>query len=381
LYDSKNILTNGKYKLREDSVEAKYFTVKADFAESSGAHNTGLAKLGENTFKKMSVLTPPQKKQFDLATGTTVEKLQKVNVRTTVDGFPIAIFHRATEFDNITFLGKYNFNIDKGSVEVFGFTNSYPSCESWEFLNNTSPRVLFRSTDFTSTFVNDQGETNFTWTQDFEARYPDTDPAYSDVTNLSKLFSWIDSCNPEKSSNETFDEPITFNETNISGEIIYYLSDTSNYRLAKFKNEAHEHFNVENLLSYYLFTEIFGMVDQRAKNMFLTSWGNEGSGDYKWYFLLYDNDTALGINNEGVNVFSYNIEYHDRIEKNNPSSAKIWNGESSLLWYLVETSFIGDIQQMYYDLRSFDYLSYDKALNVLNNEQSNKNRRYTFLFS
>ena len=372
LYDSKNILTNGKYKLREDSVEAKYFTVKADFAESSGAHNTGLAKLGENTFKKMSVLTPPQKKQFDLATGTTVEKLQKVNVRTTVDGFPIAIFHRTTEFDNITFLGKYNFNIDKGSVEVFGFTNSYPSCECWEFLNNTSPRALFRSTDFTSTFVNDKGETNFTWTQDFEARYPDTDPAYSDVTNLSKLFSWIDSCNPEKSSNETFNEPITFNETNISGEIIYYSSDNSSYRLAKFKNEAHEHFNVENLLSYYLFTEIFGMVDQRAKNMFLTSWGNEGSGEYKWYFVLYDNDTALGINNEGANVFSYNIEYHDRVDKNNPSSAKVWNGESSLLWYLVETSFIGDIQQMYYDLRSFDYLSYDKALNVLNNEQSDK---------
>ena len=368
-------LSKSKYKLRSNSVGAPTYTIKADFAEASGTHNTGLAVLADEMLKGMgrSYLTPPQKKQYDAVSGTSTQKINNVNIRTTVDGFPIAVFTRDAVGGELTFLGKYNFNIDKGSTDVYGFTDEEID-ESWEFLNNTSPRVKFRISEWTNTYFDTESqETKYEWQQDFEARYPDLDTPFNDYTNLKILFDWIVSTDPTTATNTVFDTIRTFHEIDpISGNLITYSSDSASYRLAKFKNEVHEHFNVENLVSYYLITEIFGMVDQRAKNMFLTSWGNEGSGEYKWYFILYDNDTALGINNEGVNIFDYSIEYHDHVDKNNSSSAYVWNGESSLLWYQVEQAFPSMLQEMYHSMRSSGVISYDIALNTFNTRQSDK---------
>jgi hypothetical protein len=194
-----------------------------------------------------------------------------------VDGYPIAIFHRQTANGSRLFIGKYNFNHDKDAQEVFGLTGS---AECWEFLNNTSDLCLFKSADFS-------GE----WENDLSARYPD---GHEDTTNLQALWSWVGGC-------------------------------TGN--AAKFKSELEQHFNKKNILSYYILTEALGMVDQRAKNMFVTSWGNEGTGAYKWYFIFYDNDTSLGINNEGAIAFNYNIEDADA-----QGSGHVWNGWDSELW-------------------------------------------------
>lgn len=97
----------------------------------------------------------------------------------------------------------------------------------------------------------------------------------------------------------------------------------------KFKAEVAEHFDLRNLLSYYLITELFGMVDQRAKNMFLTRFASDG----KWRFIFYDNDTCNGINNEGLVAFGYGVEYHDTIDTLN-----VFNGEQSVLWNNVEAA-------------------------------------------
>ena len=62
--------------------------------------------------------------------------------------------------------------------------------ESWEFLNNTSPRVKFRISEWTNTYFDDESkETKYEWQQDFEARYPDLDTPFNDYTNLKILFS------------------------------------------------------------------------------------------------------------------------------------------------------------------------------------------------
>lgn len=298
------------YPLRPDGIPATVFCTKADFAESSGTHNTGMAVIADKLLKDLNILTPPQK---------TNDK-----VRTTIDGFPICIFHRATADSDIEFVGKYNFNYDKGAEETFGFAEGD---ESWEFCNNTSDRVLFKSADFTGT----------DWTNDFEARYPDDDAINAEYeagtrkpTNLMAVMEWVVS---------------TANDTD------------------KFKTGVADHFDLNNLLSYYLFTEIFAMVDQRAKNMFLTRYATDG----KWRFILYDNDTCLGINNEGLISFGYNVEYHDKI-----GTLNVWNGEGSVLWKNVETCFLPEIESMYKDIRSKGYLSYDCVMSILNGEQSDK---------
>ena len=48
----------------------------------------------------------------------------------------------------------------------------------------------------------------------------------------------------------------------------------------------------------------------------------------KIVFLPYDMDTAIGINNEGSLVFSYNLEDIDKTE----GGADIFNGQQSVLW-------------------------------------------------
>lgn len=133
--------------------------------------------------------------------------------------------------------------------------------------------------------------------------------------------------------------------------------------LEKFKNEVRNHFNLDNLIAYYLITELFGMVDQRAKNMFLTYFHEEG----KWIFIFYDNDTCFGLNNEGLIAFGYNIEYHDKI-----GTLNVWNGESSVLWNNLEKCFPAEIEAMYKDIRTRGLLSYDLIMSVLNGEQSDR---------
>ncbi|WP_165021519.1 CotH kinase family protein [Dysgonomonas sp. ZJ279] len=292
------------YQLQGKQIPAKIFTMKADFAESSGTHNTGVAILIDEALRKLDYKIPPQ--------GTDDR------VRTTIYGFPILVFHKKTASDNSEFVGKYNFNDDKASTQVFGFT---PGCECWEFLNNTADRCLFRNADFTGT----------NWLNDFEGRYPD---GHTDATNLSKVITWVYSCigNP-----------------------------------TKFRQELAEHFNVNWLMFYCVMTELYGMVDQRAKNMMLTTYGERGvTGELIWYFIFYDNDTVLGINNEGRIAFEYNIESQDII-----GSGHVWNGWNSALWTLVETEYKTELQAMYKRIRE-NALSANATLEVLQGRQSSK---------
>ena len=138
--------TADKFAVREGEIPVNCFCTKADFAEASGCHNTGMARMVDFVIRGLGQLTPPQKTDS--------------RVRTTIDGYPIVIFHKETEDSEHTFLGKYNFNNDKSTEETFGFT---PGCECWEILNNTSDRVLFKTSDYTTE----------EWKKDFEARYPE----------------------------------------------------------------------------------------------------------------------------------------------------------------------------------------------------------------
>lgn len=85
----------------------KTFCLKADFAESSGTHNTGAANMIDEILKASGILTPMQEKDS--------------TVRTTIYGHPCLLFHQETESSPIRFVGKYNFNNDKSTHETFGF--------------------------------------------------------------------------------------------------------------------------------------------------------------------------------------------------------------------------------------------------------------------
>lgn len=137
------VIPNGNtvetYAMRSDSIPTDTFTFKADVASSEGANNVELARLYN-----------------DACPYKTAYQEEDPRIRQGIDGFPIVVFW--FDGNNTTFLGKYNFNNDKGTPEIFGFQTGD---ESWEIRNNTSDRVLWKSDDFEGT----------DWQNDFEARY------------------------------------------------------------------------------------------------------------------------------------------------------------------------------------------------------------------
>ena len=223
--------TVSKYAMRSNSVPVKTFCYKADVASSEGANNVELAILYNNAC--------PYKTPGEVA---------NPKVRQGIDGFPISIFWENTETSQISFLGKYNFNNDKGTAEVFGF---YNDDESWEVKNNTSNRVLWKSDDYTGD----------DWLNDFEARFPDTDPPYEDPAQLQEFATWIVGCDPNQATGDALSESVTING-------VTYTTDSADYRKAKFRDELGNYVEMDSCLFYYLFTELFLMVDSRAKNMF-----------------------------------------------------------------------------------------------------------------
>lgn len=295
------------YKLRPNSIPTNTFTFKADVASSEGANNVELVRLYNDI---CPYKTPPQR--------------ENEYVRQGIDGFPIVIFHNNGV--STTFLGKYNFNNDKGTPEVYGFKEGD---ESWEVLNNTSERVLFKSADFSGT----------DWQNDFEARYPEDNV---DVANLAAFVEWVASTDQTAATNRALPSPVSYGGKQ-------YNSDTAEYRLAKFKNELASHAELDSAVFYYLFTELFLMVDSRAKNAFPSKFG---SGKICW--LPYDFDTAIGINNEGALTFGYELEDTDKV-----GSADVFNGQQSVFWINLRQAFDAEIRSMYQTLRSEGKLSYD----------------------
>lgn len=289
--------------------------LKADYASSENANNVMLVDFYESI---CPYKTPPQEEDG--------------RVRQGIRGFACVVFWNNTETGETTFIGKYNFNDDKSNENVFGFDREkYPNCECWEFCNNTSNRVIFKESEYESTVTvtNPDGstETYPAWYDDFEARFPDLDDPFRDYTNFKRMTDWVVSTDREAVDTE----------------------EEKAARLQKFKDEFEQYFVKEPCLFYYLFTEVFLMVDNRAKNLFLTTFdGNH------WFPIPYDMDTAIGINNEGALVFNYDCEDTDTV-----NGADVFNGQHSTLWCNIRDAFGSEIQDMYVTLRSGKKFAYD----------------------
>ena len=86
----------------------------------------------------------------------------------------------------------------------------------------------------------------------------------------------------------------------------------------------------------------------------------------KIVFLPYDFDTAIGINNEGSLVFSYDLEDIDQTA----GGADVFNGQQSVLWKLLREMFPEELKAMYQNLRSTGAISYDKIESAFEEHQA-----------
>ena len=142
-----------------------------------------------------------------------------------------------------------------------------------------------------------------------------------------------------------------------------------------FYNHLKDYFVVDSALYYYLFTERYTMVDNRAKNSFwhygkvyiseteATALGeveasyyiidNEAAAindGYRYDLTFgYDFDTCLGIDNTGDYVFSYGKEDTDYYVDGDPTSDYVFRVADSVFFCRLRDLFPSEMQAMFKD--------------------------------
>ena len=322
------------YALTPNIVPFNRFVLKADVASSESANNVELVKL-----------------YCDANPFTRREQVDNPKVRQGIYGFPIVLFWRDANTQTVQFMGKYNFNLPKRAPGPYGYSDTM---ESWEFQNNTSNLMLFKTDYFDQTMVKDPttGDEKEAWRYDYEARFPSDE--WTNTAKLQELQSFIYSTYRANATGNALETPVTYGQ---GDDAVTYTNDTADYRLAKFKYEFGKYAEADSFIFYYIFTELFLMVDSRAKNLFIGFSGSDATGttaiDRKAVAEPYDMDTAIGTNNEGSLVFGYSLEDTDQIE-----GADVFNGQESVLWNNVRDAFPSEIVQMYQTLRSNGIISF-----------------------
>ena len=127
----------------------------------------------------------------------------------------------------------------------------------------------------------------------------------------------------------------------------------------EFKENLKDYFVVDSALYYYLFTTRYCMVDNRAKNTFW-HYGKTADGTRKWDLNWdYDNDTSLGLNNFGKQLYRYGLEDVDA----DAAGKEVFRQSNSLFFCRVRDLFESELKQMYQTLESKDAWNASAFLN------------------
>lgn len=320
-----------KIELRIGQKPVKILCPKADYSDSSMAQNTGGAKIWNNMMKSLGFLTPPQ--QVDST------------IRTSVDGYPIDVFSAESLEDTPEYYGQYNLNHDKsdwqeiiGMEGVEGFTPAEPI--AFEFLNNTEPLCLFQA----SADLDAQASAQFDNALEFNypAKTGGEDTKWANAPESKKnafkrLWGWIRDCVPSGAN----------------------TNDVGTFYSTKFRNEVSQYINTNFLLCWWLYTDYFLNVDQRAKNMMWCTWDG-----LIWYMIYYDGDTQLGDRNDSMLAYLYNVT---RDTWDSDKSKYALEGHDSWLWCLVQANLADEIKSMATRIR--EKLTEDLVNDMFDKEQ------------
>ena len=329
LYDyNDNIVENKLYSFTDKAQPVDCWCLKADYAESSGTHNTGIARLWNKALYNAKIehenILGERVNGYVLRTeaqNKAIEENYPYDVRTTIDGFPILLFYKRNKNDQPIFIGKYNFNNDKSTESVFGFEgipnfdNSKMQC--WEVLTNGNDIALFNS-------VNNFDEK---WSEAFESRYPDTKTP--NTSYLKAFCTWM---------------------VNVSSEA--------------FKTEKWAHLDVYKMAAYWCYLMRHASADQFVKNAMFTS-----EDGIKFYYILYDNDTINGL----INTGALRIKPTDTRQSVTESGNYIFAGHDSRLWNMLEND--EEFMQIVSIVDNALYssgISYLNTIDIFDNQQADK---------
>lgn len=335
------------------SAKSNRFCLKADFAESSGTHNTGFARFSENILKNSDALINVGVTGLQEKSGIPPQQVENYNfdVRMNIDGRPIYLFFYNETTLQYEYGGRYNMNNDKSNVQVFGFEkiddyyNNETVIQTGETLA-ADPRVLAIDPHFREThnsngdyinptecweFSSNDGDAKLIGgfcyknaRETFSEKSDDSDPDFPS----SKALRWLNEVWEYRYPD--FDSDSLANQYYRTGEskpyylyTVYDFLYENNYskfpaKLDNFASNLHYFFNVNSTVKYFVLTHWFACLDQRIKNCMLAFYADpygvtsqEASTSplnyVRAFWLFYDNDTLLGLNNAGEITVPWNF--------------------------------------------------------------------------
>ena len=337
-----------KIPVMRGDIPVKVLCPKCDYSDSSMTHNTGGAKLFNDIMKELGLLTPPQEVNS--------------NIRSTINGYPVDVFSAETIDGERTYYGQYNLNNDKSDwADVTGMnpvkaadgnTVTWDCPIALEFLNNSYALDKFQLYGTTEAEVeaelnagfDDALEFNFPkdvfWTAAKAEKKEGTVATVAQKDSIRRLLTWIRDCVPAGAD--------------------MTCRDLSTWKSEKFKTEVHNYFAVNFLLTYYLKTDYFALVDQRVKNMIMRTWDG-----LIWYITYYDGDTALLTRNDCFLAYLYTLS---RETYDAEKGGYAFEGFDSWLWCLVLANLETELKACASNLRQV--LTNTRALEMFNDEQA-----------
>lgn len=344
-YDKENERLNDAAVLEQKFTVYRYVSITRNEVIETGLISKAIpvAELpdeSDNGFRSSLFVMLPDEHGVvgELALITNAQKAAKDNgydydVRTCIDGFPIVVFYRLTENDPWIFLGKHNFNNDKSSENVFGFCDipgfDNERMQCWELLNNNDALGFFSTTEGFYDLVPDgKGGQIYRWEQAFEARYPD-EGSSAPTEDLKRFADWMSTVSQEA-----------------------------------FADEKWDHLDVYKMAAYYIYLMRFGAADQVVKNSMFTSEDGE-----HFYFINYDNDTILGVKNDGRLIFDPTID-RQTPDPDFPD-AFAYAGHDSRMWNMLEADkeFMNVVKAVDSALGSAG-MTYEAMIDMFENKQT-----------
>lgn len=351
-----------------NSVPVAYLNAKVNIASSNNVTNAVLA----NRYNKFNPYHRPFQRDSGFDTG---------KIKDTMEFYNCAIFIQETDPDlsshrefadndwHFYAIGNIGDSKKTDKTRLTDQSDPYECCV--EIMDIGLPLSAFpRDTmiNAMSYKVDEKtGEKKYTWAKDsnlgilYEKQQDGTYVLTSDTTiNYDKTY-YVDIL-----IHDDFSEDFTYGWRYISDDEDEDIVNTCKqawidfYRFVtessddQFKAELKNYFVVESALYYYLFTTRYCMVDNRAKNTFwhygkTSELDEEGNQIRKWDLCWdYDNDTALGLNNFGKQMYRYGLEDVD----SDDAGTEVFRQSDSLFFCRLRDLFKDELKQLYNTLES-----------------------------
>lgn len=359
---------SGKIALTRSSVPNDWFNIKVNVASSEMANNALM-----------------QKRYNDYLPYQTPAMRRNSKVKNSMEFVNCVVFLKETDPDITTHreFGDTNWHFyslgNLGDSKKTDSTRVNNPNDPKEFVVEISDNTLPNSTFDTGIYYDEQNRLTYDPKLRVRTKYPISRSEWNDARNLKKKSLYEDwdgsfefRYDMSTKDGETINEEISEAQQAESKQVfrnmyewVIMASDSD------FVSNLKNWFIEESPLYWYLFTERYTMVDNRSKNTFW-HWGKTyisqaeaaEMGEEAQYYIIddaaaaindgyrfdlwdYDNDTAMGIDNNGELNMTYGHEDTDFKTDGVPESGFIYNAADSVFWCRIRDLMNPKLRSMY----------------------------------